>query len=551
MNPALEIGKTIGGGRYIVEQVLGIGGFGITYYVRHIELGAHYAVKEFFISGKCVRESDRSTVLLQNIDQSRYAKLKKRFADEARTLVALNNPHVVRVIDIFEENNTSYIVMEYVPGITLQQKVEQEGVMSFEDAVNCMGQLAEAVSYIHEKHILHRDIKPDNVIATPDNRIVLIDFGSAREFVHDEVQNQTAILTQGYAPIEQYNTTSKKGNYTDIYALGGVFYFILTGVKPIDAAARLSEPLQDPIILNPKVPKTVSNTIMKAMELKPEDRYQNVEEFMIDLLGGPVASEEILNNLPEKTRKRMPLLWLLLSISALIITGIVLFFSFVKESDEHEYARLQQVNYQELVNICQENIDNGSSSDYRQLFRAKDQLVEIEKLEKECESYYPEVYNKSSELLYELEKKMKTASEEWEQSAIAQMGIDERGKALSYFILAGKLNPQMNSVIFQELADSLAFMRITNMFVYEKDAGQMASEIQYEGFYLSEQHATIVLKLYDSNNYALKVYDFPDLLIVNKPEQCLKVDFSDYPNCRVDHIEVWHNGHLLYNQKLE
>ena len=323
MNPALEIGKTFGGGRYVVEQVLGIGGFGITYYVRHVELGVHYAVKEFFISGKCVRENDRSTVLLQNIDQSRYVKLKKRFADEARTLVVLNNPHVVKVIDIFEENNTSYIVMEYVPGITLQQKVDNEGKMSVSDAVNCMGQLAEAVSYIHEKHILHRDIKPDNVMITPDNRIVLVDFGSAREFVHDEVQNQTAILTQGYAPIEQYASNGKKGNYTDIYALGGVFYFALTGEKPMDATSRTMEQMKCPKDLNPEIPDSVNKTIMKAMEMKAEDRYQTVQEFMSDLLGEkPVSRQGTMLSKDNGGGKKK--LTIVISVIALIIAVAIL-----------------------------------------------------------------------------------------------------------------------------------------------------------------------------------------------------------------------------------
>ena len=285
MKQSLDIGTTLGGGRYIIEKVLGIGGFGITYYARHKELDCHYAIKEFFINGKCMREGDHNTVSLQEMDPLMYNKLKTRFADEARTLAALNHPHVVRVNDIFDENNTSYIVMEYVEGTTLQQLVERNGKMSYDDAVNCMGQLGEAVAYIHSKHVLHRDIKPDNIIVTPDNRIVLIDFGSAREFVHDEVQRHTTILTLGYAPIEQYTSTSKKGNYTDIYAMGGVFYFLLTGQRPMDVTTRTMERMPSPHELDPNISLDVSQTIMKAMEFKPEDRYQSVDAFMADLLG--------------------------------------------------------------------------------------------------------------------------------------------------------------------------------------------------------------------------------------------------------------------------
>ena len=336
MNPALEIGKTFGSGRYVVERVLGIGGFGITYYVRHIELGVHYAVKEFFISGKCVRENDRSTVLLQNIDETRYAKLKKRFADEARTLVALNNPHVVKVMDIFEENNTSYIVMEYVPGITLQQKVDNEGRMSVPEAINCMGQLAEAVSYIHDMHVLHRDIKPDNVMITPDNRVVLVDFGSAREFVNDEAQNQTAIVTQGYAPTEQYAANGKKGNYTDIYAMGGVFYFALTGEKPMDAFSRAQEEMKSPKELNPEVPDVVNKTIMKAMAMKPEDRYQAVRDFLMDFVGEQAASGEVMSSSVQQEKGKTTALPVVLAIIALSIIIMIAILLLRKSKDEEK-----------------------------------------------------------------------------------------------------------------------------------------------------------------------------------------------------------------------
>ncbi len=351
MNPALETGKTFGGGRYIVERILGIGGFGITYYVRHVELGVHYAVKEFFISGKCVRENDRSTVLLQNIDQSRYDKLKKRFADEARTLVALNNPHVVKVMDIFEENNTSYIVMEYVPGITLQQKVDSEGKMSVSEVINCMGQLAEAVSYIHDKHVLHRDIKPENVMITPDNRIVLVDFGSAREFINDEVQNQTAILTHGYAPIEQYAANGKKGNYTDIYAMGGVFYFALTGEKPMDATSRTQEEMKSPKELNPDIPDAVNDTIMKAMAMKPENRYQTVHDFMIDLVGEQAASGEITPTPSQQGKGKKKAFPIVLAVMIMAIIALIVVLLLPKNNNEVKDIVVPENNTVETVQV--------------------------------------------------------------------------------------------------------------------------------------------------------------------------------------------------------
>lgn len=364
MNPALEIGKTFGGGRYIVERVLGIGGFGITYYVKHVELGIHYAVKEFFISGKCIRESDRSTVLLQNINQSRYDKLKKRFADEARTLVALNNPHVVKVIDIFEENNTSYIVMEYVPGITLQQKVDSEGKMSIPEAINCIGQLAEAVSYIHDKHVLHRDIKPDNVMLTPDNRVVLVDFGSAREFVNDEVQNQTAILTHGYAPIEQYSSNGKKGNYTDIYALGGVFYFALTGEKPMDATTRTYDEIKSPKDLNPDIPEAVNNTIMKAMAMKPEDRYQTVHDFMVDLVGKQVACGEVMPSLMQKGKGKKKAFPIVLAVSALAVIALAVVLLLPKNGDEQSQDAMFENDSIEITQLPVYRLSTGDEYIY-------------------------------------------------------------------------------------------------------------------------------------------------------------------------------------------
>ena len=292
----LAVGTTLYGGKYVIERVIGEGGFGITYFARHTVLTHQcYAIKEFFISGKCARDTKHHTLSLVDISPEDFQRFRSRFVDEARTLSTLEHVGIVKVVDIFDDNNTSYIVMPFIEGETLQKKVEKGGKLPYDVAVNYIAQLSEAIAYIHSKHILHRDIKPDNVMITPDNRVVLIDFGSARQFVNDEVQRQTAILTQGYAPPEQYVATSRKGNYTDIYALGAVLYYAVTGRKPIDSAGRSIERMPEPIELTPGLPIDANRTIMKAMQLRPEERHQSAEEFMNDLLGRTVPSNTVMN----------------------------------------------------------------------------------------------------------------------------------------------------------------------------------------------------------------------------------------------------------------
>lgn len=323
--------------KYVIERVIGIGGFGITYYAHHKDLLFPCAIKEFFISGKCVRDMDGKTVIYQDLNPQSFQKYRTRFLQEAQTLAKLNNKHVVHVHNVFEENNTAYICMDYIAGETLQQRVSREGFMSYDLAINFIAQITEAVEHIHAHHILHRDIKPDNIIITPENNAVLIDFGSARSFVHDEVANHTTILTPGYAPIEQYSADTKKGNYTDIYSLAGVFYFLVTGQKPLDAAERfLDDKLVEPITINNTLPASVNATIMKALRMKTDERYQTVAAFRNDLLSvddepvSGVGAGGTANPQPDGTGLQHPkkdsgLLWLWISLGvAVVILAFIL-----------------------------------------------------------------------------------------------------------------------------------------------------------------------------------------------------------------------------------
>ncbi len=280
----LKPGDSLQNGKYTIEKIIGQGGFGITYYAKHNELNQYYAIKEFFISGFCVRNTYHNTVNVQNDKVDMYDKYKQRFIEEAQMIAKLNHPHIVRATDVFTENNTAYYVMPFIKGKTLQQLVETNGKMSYELAVNYIAQIAEALGYIHERNLLHRDIKPDNVMVTPENSVILIDFGSAREFVQDKTQSHTSILTKGYAPLEQYSNIGKKGAYSDIYSLGAVFYFLVTGQKPLDATERTMEKMKTPKELEPAIPEEINRTIVKAMWLKAEGRHQTIQEFMDDLL---------------------------------------------------------------------------------------------------------------------------------------------------------------------------------------------------------------------------------------------------------------------------
>jgi len=306
-------------GKYTVEKKIGEGGFGITYKALQNGLNRTVCIKEYFPAGKCARATHARTVYVQGASENIFEKYRQAFVKEAKMLAALHHPNIVEVIDVFDENNTSYMVMAFIEGRSLQNIVDSRGRLPYPEAVNYIAQVTNAVGYIHDRHILHRDIKPDNIMITADYKAILIDFGSAREFEQDKTQVHTSMLTLGYAPTEQYTANSRKGSYTDIYAIGATMYFVLTGQVPLEAAARLTETMAAPKELAPDIPDEANRTILKAMQLKAENRHQTVREFMDDLrnIRPSVLVDETIGGTTSSKK-----LWRVLAVAGCIIVAL-------------------------------------------------------------------------------------------------------------------------------------------------------------------------------------------------------------------------------------
>jgi parallel beta-helix repeat protein len=282
---SLPLGTKLFGGKYSVGKVLGQGGFGITYMGADTILSRPVAIKELFPEG-CQRNG--TTVQPTRITPSDFSSMKQRFLDEAKLLASLNHPGIVKVYDFFEENNTAYMVMEYLRGKSLAKLVEERGgALSEKEAVGYILKVCEALDVVHKAGYLHRDIKPENIIVCGDGRVVLVDFGAARSFMAGRTGRMTVILTPGFAPLEQYAEQAKRGAYTDIYALGATLYYLLTGQVPVSAADRMSGvELRGVREINGRVSRQVEEAVMKAMAMRVEERPQSVGEF-VRLLTAP------------------------------------------------------------------------------------------------------------------------------------------------------------------------------------------------------------------------------------------------------------------------
>ena len=283
-------------GRYEIIETIGAGGFGITYKARDNCNDTLVALKEYFqndISNRVVGTSE--VLLVAKAYREMFEYGKQRLLHEARVVAKFQSPHIVRVMDYFEANNTSYMVMEYLPDPDLRQCIEQRKQLDTETIISIGVKLCEALEEIHASGVIHRDIAPDNVIVSKRDTIKLIDFGSARLSKND-IDNRLIAFKPGYAPPEQYEAIDSKHDmqreWTDVYAVGATLYALFTGRIPIESTDRKidvnnsdrNDPLCYPSEINHNIPEYIDNAIMKAMAINIHERFQNVTELKQALL---------------------------------------------------------------------------------------------------------------------------------------------------------------------------------------------------------------------------------------------------------------------------
>ena len=277
-------------GRYIIEGVLGQGGFGITYLGIDELHEKKVAIKEFFPQGIVTRNIEyQDTVTVTFVgEKDNYEKGKERFLKEARTMAKFSKDEgIVKALDFFEINNTAYIVMEYLEGITLKQYLRENQRIAPEDLIELLVPLIESLDEIHSQGMIHRDISPDNIMVLPDGRIKLMDFGAARDYTEFGEKSLSIVLKPGYAPPEQYQTHGIQGPWTDIYALCATMYKCITGENPPDAINRLvDDHLKKISAFGIPVLPQIEEAIIKGMSVAAKDRYQNVGDFCENLYGG-------------------------------------------------------------------------------------------------------------------------------------------------------------------------------------------------------------------------------------------------------------------------
>ncbi len=293
--------RTILAKRYLIDKAIGEGGFGITYSAWDLTDGRHVAIKEYYPSGYVSRDTRNGAVIIGN--KKNHAATNrglKRFIDEAQNLARVSDHSgVVAVLDFFSANNTAYIVMEFLDGISLKKYVRRKGKLDEETVLTILKPVVYSLREVHAAGLIHRDISPDNILITKNGEVKLIDFGAAEQ-TNPDGRSVSIVLKQGYAPEEQYRLRGEQGPWTDIYALGVTIYYCLTAQLPPESIQRMyDDTIVPPSKLGAKVSPATEAALMRAMAVFAADRFKNMDELIAALYSGR-KNDEIAAEVIEK-----------------------------------------------------------------------------------------------------------------------------------------------------------------------------------------------------------------------------------------------------------
>lgn len=359
---------TILAGKYFLGKVIGEGGFGITYLAWEMNLEVPVAVKEYFPSGLATRDTQLTggkskTVSVMAGDQGHYYQSGLRsFEQEARNLAKFQNlPGVVSVKDLFFENQTAYLAMEYIPGITMKQYLRSKGNRLDERTVlRLMRPVLESLDKVHRSGIIHRDISLDNILITADQKVTLIDFGAARMASGNDGKSMTILLKHGYAPVEQYQSKGRQGPWTDVYAICATMYRMISGKVPEEAVDRIENDRVKPLTMlareeNFQVSRRVSDVIQKGLSVSASHRYQNVRSLIQELYEEPQTVQPPVGGgtrvVPPKPLKSEPknYIGIILAVLAglfavILILGAVLLLKGKEKSDDSQNVEVSETS---------------------------------------------------------------------------------------------------------------------------------------------------------------------------------------------------------------
>ena len=294
---------TILDGKYLVGEMLGQGGFGITYIGFDLLLEQKVAIKEYYpmSTGMVSRENSTTVVWSSAVMQkSGMEKGFDSFLKEARKMAKLGGiPGVVGVKSVFIQNETAYIVMDFIEGETLLKKLQREGPMDYGTCISLMTPIMQALAEVHKHGIIHRDISPDNIMVQSDGKLILLDLGAAKDLdiqgKDGNVQSSQMVAKHGFSPVEQYGQAGKIGPWTDVYAMAATIYYCCTGVLPPSATDRM---IEDTLTCRPRLTKEQFDVLAFCMSVLPQKRPQNMEA-LLQIVTHPAGKTPPVRDVPK------------------------------------------------------------------------------------------------------------------------------------------------------------------------------------------------------------------------------------------------------------